>query len=123
MQMPPHCSKVDGAGLCSQCDTNYTNIFGLCVKVATCTGQQYMNSNGACVDVNPNCKTWNPSTGVCLTCNDGSPATNGLCCSTGQNAFRGQCISSVAWRDQKQAADQASVPTCVAFHPTTAECL
>ena len=123
VQMPPHCSKVDGAGLCTSCNDGYTNIFGLCVVVKTCVGNQYLSASGVCVNVPANCKSWNPSSGVCLTCNDGKPAVNGVCCSSGQNAFRGQCISATAWRDLKLAADTATVPTCVAFHPTTNHCL
>ena len=122
-QLPPNCDKVDNRGLCSSCKTNYKNVFGLCIKVETCPSNQYMSSSGVCVDVTPGCAAFNPTTGVCLTCSDGTPATNGLCCASGQNAFKGQCISSVSYRQIKEAADQAVVPTCVGYHPTMGHCI
>ena len=123
MQKPSNCADIDMNGLCIKCNTGFQIVFGLCASVTSCVGNQYLSASGVCVDVTPGCQFWNPSTGICLTCNGGAPANNGLCCATGQNAFKGQCISSTAWRDIKLASEQATVPTCQAFHPTIGHCI
>ena len=40
---------------------------------------RFVLENGACKAVSDQCKTWNVSTGACLSCYDGWTLSNGAC--------------------------------------------
>ena len=122
-QLPSNCAEVDPKGLCQSCKKDYKNNFGICVKMKTCPGNQDKSASGVCVDVTPGGKSFNPTTGVCITCIDESPATNGLCFTKGQHAYNGQCISAATYKKIRESVDGALVPTCIAFHPTMGYCI
>lgn len=122
-QRPSNCLVVDSIGLCQTCQPNYRNIYGQCIFTVTCAANQYQTSSGVCVDVSANCATFNPSTGQCITCIDGSNADQGLCCGTGTYAFNGNCIDDITFRGIRQTADGSSSPSCIAYHPTLRYCI
>ena len=98
-QVPPNCAEVDKNGFCSVCKGNYDNVFGMCVMKKTCPDYQYKTSTGVCVDITPGCGYFNPTTGQCLKCKDGSDAKNGLCCPSNYYVFGGRCLDAISWRN------------------------
>ena len=69
LAFPDNCLTVDGVGLCTLCvNDNYRLQQGQCVFFKSCQPQQFLNSAGQCVDVSTSCATFNPSSGLCVTC-------------------------------------------------------
>ena len=66
---------------------------------------------------------FNPSTGVCLSCNDGSAAVGGVCCAAGQVVWGGECISLQGYSSMLVSVGQLDVPVCVSYHPTLGICM
>ena len=122
-QRPNNCLTIDNVGLCQTCQPNYRNIYGQCHFFTTCGAKQYQTNSGVCVDVSPNCATFNPSNGICLTCVDGRNAVQGICCGTGSHAFNGNCIDDNTFRTIRETADASSTPTCIGYHPTLKYCV
>lgn len=125
LQKPANCLIVDNLGLCASCNgTQFQLQNGQCVLIITCPAGQYL-SNGVCINAPATCSngSFNPATGVCLTCNDGTSAVNGLCCSANQVAYGGQCIESSAYSNIVNSASNTEVPTCIAWHPSLGSCL
>ena len=124
VQIPQNCLRVDNVGLCIVCkSSDYGIVNGQCVFKKTCGANQYLGDNGQCVEVAPGCSSFNPTTGSCLVCANGSPANNGLCCPDGYAVLSGQCVDPNTYQSIKSAADTSSVPTCVAYHPSLGTCL
>lgn len=122
-QKPANCLSADPIGLCTQCiSSDYKITQGLCVLISKCKPSQYL-LNGQCVDAPANCLVFNPSSGVCLTCLDGTSANKGLCCPIGQTVYGGQCVTLASAVALLTAAQSSTTPICVAFHPTTGYCL
>lgn len=48
-------------------------------KCLECSQGSYVNSTGSCQAVNPLCRTYNFSTGDCLSCYQGYSLLNGTC--------------------------------------------
>ena len=114
--MPINCVEVDGNGLCTKCqDVNFRIILGQCVLFPNCKDRQYLNSNNQCIDVNPDCRTWNPSNGQCITCQNGNGPWDGICCPTGQIQIDGNCV----W--QQNGTNGTSL--CIIVHPLINICL
>ena len=76
-----------------------------------------------CIDGPAGCSSFNPTSGICLTCSDGTDAVNGICCPSGQNAFKGQCIDAATYRSVRDSAESSDVPTCIKYHPTMGFCI
>lgn len=120
--IPDNCLKVDDLGLCVVCvTTDYRLQQGQCVYFKSCKGQQYLNSAGQCVDVSPNCATWNPSNGQCITCKtaDTQPY-RGVCCPVGQVISGGICVDANILQKSYQLATGSS---CLVPHPALNHCL
>lgn len=120
--IPDNCLSVDSLGLCTTCvSSNYRLQQGQCVFFKTCTGQQYLNSAGQCVDVNANCGTWNPSNGQCITCKDASVSpTSGICCPSGQVYSGNTCVDATTLQNSYQSATGSS---CLIRHPSLNFCV
>jgi len=124
MQKPANCLALNSFGMCSQCfSADYKLQDGQCVLIRTCGNNQYQTSTGVCVDVVSGCSFYNPTSGVCLRCSNGSEAINGLCCSAGQHAYEGSCIEGLTYRSIVLGSDQSQTPTCLSYHPTMGYCL
>lgn len=120
--IPDNCLKVNDLGLCVLCvNTDYRLQQGQCVYFKSCKGQQYLNSAGQCVDVSPNCATWNPTNGQCITCKiaDTHP-TRGVCCPAGQVISGGICVDANILQKSYQSATGSS---CLVPHPALNHCL
>ena len=122
-QIPPNCAEVDQKGFCSSCKKNYDIVFGMCIMKKKCTDYQYKTSNGVCVDITPGCGYFNPTTGQCLRCKDGSDAKNGLCCPSNYYVFGERCVDAITWRNIRQGAEVNKAPVCMGYHPTLGHCI
>jgi hypothetical protein len=89
-----------------------------------CGSGQYLSTDGACVNVPASCAAgrYNPTSGVCLTCNDGSAAVGGVCCSAGQVVWGGGCIVVESYSSVVASLWQLDVPICISYHPTLGTC-
>jgi len=126
VQKPANCRLVDDLGLCTTCNGNqYQLQNGQCIEKRICGSGQYINAGGACVNAPAGCSNgrFNPTTGVCLTCNDGSQAIGGLCCTGAFFAYQGQCITAAQYQSIISSASTANQPTCIAFHPSLGICM
>ena len=121
--MPANCLKVDSIGLCIQCiRDSYQIIQGQCVFIQKCSSSQFQ-LNGQCIDAPANCSIFNPNSGVCLTCIDGSSANGGLCCLNSEVAFNGKCVTQSTAATLLSSAKISVIPICLIYHPTTGYCL
>ena len=113
---PTDCMAVDGLGWCTNCDPGFDRVQGQCVKTITCGSGFYKNDNNECVQVDPTCGRFNPSSGKCVTCKNGNHPNYGVCCPTGEIyslASRG-CVSLAA---ATNALNSATGSGCAAPHP------
>ena len=118
-----NCLNTDALGLCVQCvSSDYSIIQGQCVFIQKCKSTQYL-LNGQCIDTPANCLVFNPSSGVCLTCLDGTSANAGLCCPSGQTVYGGQCVALATAGTLLLSTQNSQIPTCLIYHPTTLYCL
>lgn len=102
-------------------NSNFRLQQGQCVYFKSCAKQQYLNSGGQCVDVSPNCATWNPSNGQCITCKIiGTQPIQGICCPLGQVYSSGKCVNQVALQNSYQSA---TGPACLIRHPSLNICV
>ena len=122
-QLPKHCLELNDYGLCSKCEEGCEILNGVCYRRKTCAENQYLHQNRICVDVTPGCKKFNPSSGHCFECNDGSVPINKLCCPAGTHAFGNKCINSIAYRDLILNSETSNSPTCTGYHPTMGYCI
>jgi hypothetical protein len=122
LNLPDNCLTVDSIGLCTQCiSTDFRVEQGQCVYFKTCSGQQYLNTGGQCVSVSPDCASWNPSNGQCVTCKAaGTQPSSGVCCLSGQVYSGSQCVDAGALQGSYQSA---AGPACLIRHPSLAVCL
>ncbi len=124
VQKPKNCRSIDSLGLCTACtNSQYRIINGLCVYHKSCEKGQYLGDTGQCISLPPGCNDANPTTGVCLTCSNGEPAINGVCCPAGQVVLNGRCLSPDTYKSIIESAQASSVPTCIAYHPTMFYCM
>ena len=122
VQRPANCAQVDNLGLCSKCiGDQYQLQHGQCVFMQKCPPGQFL-VNSQCVLVTANCQHFNPTSGQCLTCNDGRPATQGLCCLPHEFVMNGACTTDKFSFLQQQLLP-ISRPECLLFHPTLKHCL
>lgn len=125
VQVPSNCAAVDALGLCARCllPAQYRLLHGQCLLSESCAPNQYSADSGLCVNVTPGCTTFNPSSGVCLTCANGSPAQQGLCCPAGQSVLAGRCLNAATYASAVASSQGSARPTCIAFHPALGTCL
>lgn len=115
LSLPAACIRADDLGLCVECNhTNYRLIFGQCVIKPNCTSHQYLNQNNVCVDVSGTCDLFNPTTGSCISCINGTTLNSGSCCPKDDSSSNPQCSNQPS----------PSFPSsCLILHPSLGICL
>ena len=120
--IPDNCLAVDSKGYCIVCISSAYRIRqGQCVYFPSCGSRQFFNQNGVCVDVSPNCATFNPTDGTCITCVvAGTFPSQGICCPVGQVYNAGVCVDAAQLLLSEQ---NSSGPVCLIHHPSLGYCL
>ena len=109
--LPPNCLLANPNGICTQCRSLYELINGICVRdipncsiisqitnlCERCDSGYYVNANGNCAELPPNCFSANVI-GSCLQCIADFELQNGICikvdpnCQT-YNPLTGYCLN------------------------------
>ena len=120
---PSNCAQVDDDGDCTLCldPSQYTIIGGFCILNQNCPSGSYRNDNDECVLVSPDCATFNPSTGGCITCRiPNTFPSNGVCCPPGSVYFISGCVSSSTLTNQRLNPQGNG---CLQVHPNQRRCI
>ena len=100
-RLPPNCLALNSILQCAKCKDGYTQEQGDCVKCkgpnpnfpcTTCPQNFFVNAQGGCTRVSPQCATFNDANGLCTSCKNLVPPVNGVCCPNGQVAQGSGCV-------------------------------
>lgn len=102
--MPDNCVSVNALGFCTSCiNGSYRIIDGQCVYFKTCLPRQFLSTTGSCVYVSPDCDSFNPTNGQCITCvAPGTQPTGGVCCPIGKIYSQGACVNTASLQSSYQ---------------------
>lgn len=110
------CKSYNAQGVCNNCSLRY-----------------YLDPANICQPVNPNCNTYNPSTGACLSCYSGFGLIEDTCLpglvsgnfDPNCNTFNGDlCVKcSVGFFLNSNGKCQGTDPSCKTFNPSNGACL
>lgn len=73
--------------------------YGLCIPRTSCGVREWTDNNGDCHVADVNCRTFNPSNGLCTSCVSGMTFFGGICCPEGQFVQNEVCVAANSAQD------------------------